>query len=189
MITTDEFGTKTVYPLCNGDAVALTTGPADLDLGDLDRDLTPAETDRLDVLLWLTPMQAVMLAQQLFDAATESLSLTQIEAIRASIARSITPAGSSATNEMRGTTMTDQPDPRTSLEGATVLAARDVTLAAYLLDPTRLGVGLVIDTDDGKYVVPLNISTVRRLGATCLDTANATPAEMASMMDDIEGNN
>lgn len=86
--------------------------------------------------------------------------------------------------------MTDNtPDPHVSLNGATVLAARDVTLTAYRLDPTRLGVALFIDTDDGKYVVPLSISVVRRLGATCLDAANATPAEMASMMDDIEGNN
>lgn len=78
----DPSQVRTIHTLfCNG-AVALTTAPGDLELGDGDRELTPAEAEQLHVLLWLTPTQAVLLAQQLFDTATPALSVEQIEHIR-----------------------------------------------------------------------------------------------------------
>lgn len=74
-----------VYPVVCGGAVAIATAPPSLDLGDHDRDLTPAEVAQLTVLVWLTPAQAVLLAQQLFDAATPTLTLDQIEQIRTTL--------------------------------------------------------------------------------------------------------
>ena len=78
--------TSTVYPLLHAGHIALVAGPAGLDLGDTDRDLTPAEVDQLSILLRLTPTQAVLLAQELFDCAAATLTIAQIEEIRAALA-------------------------------------------------------------------------------------------------------
>ena len=68
--------TSTVYPLLHAGHIALVAGPAGLDLGDTDRDLTPAEVDyQLSILLRLTPTQAVLLAQELFDCAAATLTI------------------------------------------------------------------------------------------------------------------
>ncbi|CAJ1495108.1 hypothetical protein [[Mycobacterium] burgundiense] len=79
--------------------------------------------------------------------------------------------------------MTDTPNPRLNLSEAAILDCRNVSLIAYPLDDRTLGTALVLDTEQfGQIVAPLTISQVRALGATCLDTANATPQDMARMM-------
>lgn len=76
---------RSIYPLFSGGHVAIATGPAGLYLG-ADHTLTDEEVAQLQVLLWLEPTQAVLLAQQLFDAATPALSIGEIEKIRTMLA-------------------------------------------------------------------------------------------------------
>ena len=81
MITTTD-GTTNIWPLRHADKVAVTTGPAGLDLGDLDRYLSGTETDQLRLHWELSPLQALRLAQQLTDAVTVGLSADEIEELQ-----------------------------------------------------------------------------------------------------------
>lgn len=72
-----------IYPLLHDSGVALVSSP--VDLGDVDYSLTAAQAAQLTVLLWMPPLAAVMLAQQLLDVASTVLTPDQLEQVLATL--------------------------------------------------------------------------------------------------------
>lgn len=68
----------------------------------------------------------------------------------------------------------------TDLTDAAIFNPCGVSLIAYPLDTTVLGLALVITTEEfGKLVAPVTIDQVRALGETCTRTVNYTPQQLA----------
>lgn len=66
------------------------------------------------------------------------------------------------------------------LTDAAVFNPCGVSLIAYPIDTTVLGLALVIDTPEfGKLVAPVTIEKVRALGEACTRTVNYTPQQLA----------
>lgn len=91
----------------------------------------------------------------------------------------------------RRTIMDETPTPgrpRVDLSDAATLTAREVTVIAMMFNPDdkTLTPALVLDTAEfGKLVTLLNIDQARALGETCRRAADATPAELADIANQI----